>query len=72
MNDGERVSGRSGALIGAAGLVLAMCCVAAPVLFGVAVGATLGGALDIAAAVLVAVGVAIVVHRRRAAKGKRC
>jgi hypothetical protein len=50
---------------------LALCCIAAPAIFGAAVGATIGNALDIGAAVLVVVAVAVVLHRRRA-KGKRC
>lgn len=72
MSGNKRMSERSGALIGAGGLALAVCCIAAPAIFGVAVGATIGNALDIGAAVLVAVGVALVLHRRRSAKGKRC
>jgi hypothetical protein len=72
VSDRERVSERSGVLIGVGGLALAVCCIAVPVLFGVVLGAAIGNALDIGAAVLIAVGVAIVLHRRRAAKGKRC
>lgn len=63
---------RTGLLIGAGGVALAICCVALPVIFGIAIGAAIGKALDIAAAVLIAVGLAIVVHRRRVARGKRC
>jgi hypothetical protein len=69
---GGAAGGRMGALIGAGGLALAVCCIAAPAILGVAIGATLGSVLDIGAAVLVAVAVAFVLHRRRAAKGRRC
>lgn len=72
MSDGEGASGRTGALVGGSGLALVLCCIAAPAIFGVAFGATVGNALDIGAVVLVAVGVAIALHRRRTAKGKRC
>jgi preprotein translocase subunit SecF len=67
-----RASGRSGALVGAGGLFLALCCVVVPVIFGVVIGTTIGGVLDVIAAVLVAVGVALMLHRRRASKGQRC
>jgi hypothetical protein len=59
-------------LIGAGGLALAACCIAGPAIFGLAVGAALGGVMDAGAAILVAVGVAVVLRRRRVAKGKRC
>ena len=49
----ERGSGRRGALLGIGGLLLALCCVLTPILLGVAIGAALGGLLDIAAAVLI-------------------
>lgn len=67
-----RASGRSGALVGASGLFLASCCLVAPVIFGVAIGTTIGGLLDAIAAILVAMGVALMLHRRRASKGQRC
>jgi hypothetical protein len=62
---------RRGLLLGAGGLALAICCLVAPVLFGIAIGATFGSVLD-AAAVLVAAGVAVVLHRRRRAKRACC
>lgn len=49
-----------------------VCCIVAPAILGLAIGAALGGAVDAVAAILVAVGMAIVLHRRRLAKGKRC
>jgi proteasome assembly chaperone (PAC2) family protein len=64
--------GRGGAVLGAGGLLLALCCIALPAVFGVAIGAALGGVLDAIAAVVIAVAVAVVVHRRRAARGHRC
>jgi hypothetical protein len=63
---------RGGVLLGAGGLALAVCCIAAPVVLGVAVGATLGSVLDAAAVVLVAAGVAVVLRRRRKAKNACC
>ena len=69
---GEGAPRPGGALLGAGGLLLALCCIALPAVFGVAIGAALGGALDAIAAVLIAVAVALVVHRRRAARGRRC
>jgi hypothetical protein len=67
------VSGRpSGTLLGIGGLLLAICCVAAPLLLGIAIGAALGGLLDFAAAVLIAAGVAMVIRRRRTTSGGRC
>jgi hypothetical protein len=70
-NDRAAGSERTGVLIGAGGLALAVCCIAGPAILGVAIGATLGSALDIAAALLVGVGVAVVLHRRRRTRGKR-
>ena len=72
MSDEAAKPARTGALIGIGGLALAMCCIAAPAILEMAIGATIGNALDASAAVLVAIGVAIVLHRRRTAKGKRC
>jgi hypothetical protein len=72
MSGGKPGTDRSGVLIGGTGLFLAVCCIAAPALIGVAIGTTLGSALDIGAAVLVLIGIAIVIHRRRAGQGKRC
>jgi hypothetical protein len=67
-----QASGRSGVLVGAGGLFLALCCLAVPVIFGVAIGTAIGGLLDVIAVVLVAVGVALVLHRRRVSKDQRC
>jgi hypothetical protein len=69
---GEGAPGRGGALLGAGGLLLALCCVALPAIFGVAIGAALGGVLDALAVVVVAVAIAVVVRRRRAAGSRRC
>jgi len=68
----QKAPGRSGVLIGASGLFLALCCVALPVVFGIAIGAAVGGVLDATAAVLVAVGIVLVLRRRRAGKCQRC
>jgi hypothetical protein len=72
MIGGERGTERRGILIGGSGLFLAICCIAAPAILGVAIGATIGHAFDIGAAVLAVSGIAIVVHRRRAARGEGC
>lgn len=72
MNDEASRPSRTGMLIGAGGLALMACCIVGPAIFGLAIGAALGGALDAGAAILLAVGVAVVLHRRRIAKGKRC
>jgi hypothetical protein len=62
----------SGLLLGAGGVALAVCCIAVPVVLGVAIGATFGIVLDAAAVVLVATGVAVVLHLRRRAKNACC
>jgi hypothetical protein len=69
--NGERAS-RWGIATGVGGLLLALCCVAAPVFFGVAIGAALGGVLDLVAATLIALSIAIVLLARRRMRGRRC
>ncbi|HET9164326.1 MAG TPA: hypothetical protein VFN89_12895 [Solirubrobacterales bacterium] len=56
---------RLGVLAGAGGLALAACCLVMPIVFGVALGAGLGGGIDAIAVALIVTGVAILVHRRR-------
>jgi hypothetical protein len=63
---------RAGILLGAGGLALGVCCLAVPVVFGIAIGAALGRWLDAAAALIVAAGVAVVLHHRRRAKKACC
>jgi hypothetical protein len=70
MND-DRAS-RWGIATGVGGLLLALCCLAAPLLFGVAIGAALGGALDLLAATLIALPIAVALLGRRRARGRRC
>ena len=69
--NGERAS-KWGVATGVGGLLLALCCLAGPVIFGVAIGAALGGALDLVAATLIALAIAIVLLGRRRARGRRC
>jgi hypothetical protein len=70
VNDGR--ASKWGLATGVGGLLLAMCCLAAPLIFGVAIGAALGGALDLIAASLIVLAVAIVLLGRRRAKGRGC
>ena len=60
-------SSRSSAMFGAAGLVMALCCIAAPAALGAAVGAVVGNALGVVAAVVVALAAVLVVRRLRSA-----
>jgi hypothetical protein len=71
---GEQVGRRGGAWLGAAGFLMALCCLAGPAVLGAVAGATVGGALGIAAAaaVAVAVAIAVVVLRRRGGSESRC
>jgi hypothetical protein len=69
---GEEAASRKGALLGAGGVLLAVCCIALPALFGVAIGTALGGVLDGIAAILIVAAIAVVVHRRRISEGRRC
>ena len=62
----DRAGGsRSTALFGVAGLLMALCCIAAPAALGAAVGAAIGNGLGIAAAVAVALAAVLVVRRLR-------
>ena len=54
-------------MFGAAGLVMALCCIAAPAALGAAVGAVVGNALGVVAAVVVALAAVLVVRRLRSA-----
>ena len=60
--------------IGAAGLVMALCCLAGPAVLGAVAGATVGNVLGIAVAVLVAVLAAAVLmlHRRLSRRDPSC
>jgi hypothetical protein len=58
-------SARSSAMFGLAGLVMALCCVAAPAALGAAVGAVVGNALGVAAAVVVALAAVMAARRLR-------
>jgi hypothetical protein len=72
----EHTSRRSngGTLFGAAGLVMALCCLAGPAVLGAVAGAAIGDALGIAVAILVAVlsAVAVVLYRRRGGRNATC
>jgi hypothetical protein len=53
-------------MFGLAGLVMALCCIAAPAALGAAVGAAIGNVVGVAAAVAVAVVAVLAVRRLRA------
>ena len=64
---GNSASGsRSSVMFGLAGLVMALCCIAAPAALGAAVGAAIGNVVGVAAAVAVAVVAVLAVRRLRA------
>ncbi len=50
-------------MFGAAGLVMALCCIAAQAALGAAVGAAIGSGLGLAVAVVVALAAVLVVRR---------
>jgi len=71
--NGRRSRGRRvGTLLSAGGLAVAVCCLALPAAFGLALGAKLGGAVDAIAVALVVTGVGILVHRRRHERRQGC
>jgi hypothetical protein len=61
---------RSNRLLGVAGVVMALCCLAGPVVLGAPAGAAIGNVLGVAAAVAVAL-VAVVMLRRWRARARR-
>ncbi len=63
-----------GTLFGAAGLVMALCCLAGPAVLGAVAGAAIGNVLGIMVAVLVAVlaAGAVAFFRRRGGNGTGC
>lgn len=60
---------RSSSLFGLAGLVMAVCCVAAPAALGAAIGAAVGNALGVAVAAAVALAAVLLVRRLRSGGG---
>ena len=60
-----RSADRGGKLLGAAGVIMALCCFAGPAILGAAAGAAIGNVLGIVAAVVVALGVGVVMRRWR-------
>lgn len=72
MTGGERASGRGGALVGIAAVLMALCCIAGPAILGAVAGAAIGGVLGIGTAVLVAAAVAVLLYRRRGSKVDGC
>jgi hypothetical protein len=70
----ERRTGKGGTLMGAAGLVMAICCLAGPAVLGAVAGAAIGDVLGIAVAVVVALLAAggMVLYRRRNGNGSAC
>jgi hypothetical protein len=63
---------RSNKLVGVAGVVLALCCLAGPAILGAAAGAAIGDVLGITAAVAVAAVAAALVWRWHSRTGKAC
>jgi hypothetical protein len=61
---------RSSKLVGTAGVVLALCCLAGPAVLGAAASAAIGNVLGILAAVVAAAVAAVLVSRARA--GRAC
>jgi drug/metabolite transporter (DMT)-like permease len=56
---------KSSRLVGVAGVVMALCCLAGPAIVGAAAGAAIGNLLGIAAAVVIALAGVLVVRRWR-------
>lgn len=74
MSADEQAAGRGGKLLGGAGLIMALCCLAGPAVLGAVAGAAVGNVLGIAVAVLVAVlaAGAVVLYRRRGGRAPTC
>jgi|KBSSwiStaDraftv2_1062776.scaffolds.fasta_scaffold7211134_1 hypothetical protein len=66
MSGNSATGSRSSALLWVAGLLMALCCIAAPAALGAAVGAAIGNALGVAAAVAVALVAVLAIRRLRA------
>jgi hypothetical protein len=63
---------RSNKLVGVAGVVMALCCLAGPAVLGAAAGAAIGNVLGILAAVAVVLIAAVLLRHWRARTGKAC
>jgi hypothetical protein len=63
---------RSNTLVGAAGVVMALCCLVGPAVLGAAAGAAIGNVLGIVAAVAVALIAAVLLRHWRTRTGKAC
>jgi hypothetical protein len=63
---------RSNKLVGIAGVVMALCCLAGPAVLGAAAGAAIGNVLGVGAAVAVALIAAVLLRHRRIRTGKAC
>jgi hypothetical protein len=63
---------KSGGLVGIAGVVMALCCLAGPAIIGAAAGAAIGNVLGIAAAVVIALAGVLLVRRWRSGSKRAC
>jgi hypothetical protein len=63
---------RSNKLVGVAGVVMALCCLAGPAVLGAAAGAAIGYVLGIVAAVAVVLIASVLLRHWRARTGKAC
>ncbi len=68
---GRRQATNLGAIVGV-GALAALCCVAIPAALGAVTGAAIGGAVGEVTAALVAFAAAVLLYRRRKARGSRC
>lgn len=72
MAEDAKADGRADRLIGVAGVLMALCCLAGPALLGAAAGAAIGYGLGVAAALVIACLAVVALWRRRAGTGGRC
>jgi len=64
--------GRADRLIGVAGVLMVLCCLAGPAILGVVAGAAIGYGLGLAAALVIACVGVVALWRRRAGTERRC
>jgi hypothetical protein len=72
MGAGANASDRRNKLFGAAGLVMALCCLAGPAVVGAAAGAAIGNLIGVVAAVVIAVSSVALLRWWRSGTNKAC
>jgi hypothetical protein len=72
MGEDAKADGRADRLVGVAGVLMALCCLAGPALLGAAAGAAIGYGLGIAAALVIVCLAVVALWRRRAGRRGRC